>query len=384
MAGLDRRRRRGTARPRRAAVVGRPARCEPRAHRAVRHGRIEPRAARDRRAARQPAPARARLDRPGRRARRAGGGLALRDRVQVGLDDGAQLLRRRVLGQDRRRRLALRRDHRPGLVARGARAQRRLGAHRARAPRRRRPLLRAHGVRARARRARGHRPGAAPAARRRGAREVPRRVRHQPRPDARARDRRQARQGPRQADVRAAAGAAEHRAVARAADRRVDGQAGHRRAPGRRRAAGRSVRLRRRPALHPPAPGRRLPTSGSTPCARPVTPCSRCSSTSRPTWARCSSNGRSPRRSSARRCTSTRSTSPTCRRPRTARSRSSTASRRTASCPSRRPARWATCSGTPSAAARTSACRPSWPRRRSARRCSTGCRDACATRSAAP
>ena len=68
-------------------------------------------------------PARARLDRPRRRARRAGRGLALRDRLQVGLDDRAQLLRRRVLGQDRRRRLALRRDHRPRLGARGARAQ---------------------------------------------------------------------------------------------------------------------------------------------------------------------------------------------------------------------------------------------------------------------
>ena len=80
------------------AGLGRPARGEPRAGRALRHGRLEPRPARDRRAQRQRSAARARLDRPRRRARRAGRGLALRDRVQVGLDDRAQLLRGRVLG----------------------------------------------------------------------------------------------------------------------------------------------------------------------------------------------------------------------------------------------------------------------------------------------
>ncbi len=140
-----------------AAVVGRPARRAPRARRAVRHGRLEPGAARDRRAARQRPAARARLDRSRRRARHAGRGLAVRDRLEVGLDDRAQLLRRRVLGA---RPTATARASWPSPTrARRSRSgpQGRLGARRPRPPRRRRPLLGADGVRARAGRARGHR-----------------------------------------------------------------------------------------------------------------------------------------------------------------------------------------------------------------------------------
>ena len=101
-----------------------PLGATPRARRAVRHGRLEPGAARDRRAARLRAPARARLDRPRRRARRAGRGLAVRDRLQVGLDDRAQLLRGRVLGQDGRRRArASSRSPIPARRSRSARAR---------------------------------------------------------------------------------------------------------------------------------------------------------------------------------------------------------------------------------------------------------------------
>ena len=255
MAGLDRRRRRRPARPALAEAVGRAARGASRARGALRHGRLEPRPPRDRRALPLRPPARARLDRSRGGARGSGRGLAVRDRLQVRIDDRAQLLRRRVLGQDRRRRLALRRHHRSRLGARGTCTQGRLGSHRPRAARRGRPLLGADRVRPGAGGARRDRHRAHARARRRHTREMPRRAWRQPGPDARSRDRQRAREGPRQADLRGTACVGQRRPVARAADRRVHRKAGHRRAARRRRAPRRALRLRRRPPVHPLPPG---------------------------------------------------------------------------------------------------------------------------------
>ena len=232
LARLDRRGRRCGRRPCRARGLGPPARPGAPADRALRHGRLEPRAARDRRPGRQRPARRARLDRSRRRAGRPGRGLALRDRVEVRLDDRAELLRRCVLGQDGSRRLALRGDHRPRQRARDARARRRLGEGRPRARRRGRTLLGDVGVRARAGRPRRRRRAAARVVGRRDARGL--QGRHGAWRGARDRDRRRARSGARQADDPHLARPRVRGPLARAADRRVDRQARYGRAAGRR------------------------------------------------------------------------------------------------------------------------------------------------------
>ncbi len=112
-------------------------------------------------AARAPAAARARLDRPRRGARAGARGRPRAHAVsrvdEVGRHDRDALAVRAFLEPAPARR-AVRRDHRPRLVAGGARRRARLPAHVPQRPRRRRALQRADVLRARARRADGRRP----------------------------------------------------------------------------------------------------------------------------------------------------------------------------------------------------------------------------------
>ncbi len=233
----------------------------------------------------------------------------------------------------------------PGSALEERARKRRLGAHRPRAPRRRRALLGADGVRARARPCSRASTSAPMLARASAAlAKCHDDFGVNPGQTLAARDRQRARQGPRQADVRDAAGSS--RAIGLWLEQLIaesTGKQGTGVLPVAGEPLGDAVRLRRRPALRPPPPGHGLRRAGrraQRPARGRAAGLHACSSTTtRPTSARCSSSGRSRRRSSARGCTSTPSTSRTCRRPRTARSRSSRASRRTASCRPRRPAR---------------------------------------------
>ena len=136
----------------------------PRARRAPRDGRVEPRPRGDpalvRRRARRHAAARARLDRPRRGARhRAGGGPrqdAVHRLLEVGRHRRDALAHALLLRAHGRRRLALLRGHRPGQPAGGAGPRARLPARVRERPQHRRPLLGALLLRPRA-------GGAAPA-----------------------------------------------------------------------------------------------------------------------------------------------------------------------------------------------------------------------------
>ena len=195
-----------------------------------------------------------------------------------------------LLGEDRRKRRTVRRDHRSGLRARAVGEDAQHARLRRRADHRR-PLLGTLAVRHRAGGADGHRRRPAARERRAHGGGLPRR--RQPRaaagPAARRRLARRPRQGVHHRDRGAL------RALGRAADRRVHRQAGQRA----------RARARREP-------GRPRPAGGA-----------RCSSPTRTRSAPSSSAGSSPSRSPARSSRSIRSISRTSRRRRTRRRRCS-------------------------------------------------------------
>ena len=227
------------------------------------------------------------------------------------------------------RRRALRRRHRPGQRPRRARPRARLPARVRERPRHRRPLLGAVVLRARAGGAdRRRHPGRA-RGRRGGGHQLPAQG-GQLRAVARDRARRAGPQRARQADLRGRRAAVLVRPLGRAARRRVDRQARPRHPADRRRAAGRSGRLRAGPRV--PAhrgrrrgqrgQGRRAAQGGPPDDHRPRRRAGRPRAAVLPLRVR-------HRRRPAGCWSSTRSTSRTCRRPRTTRPRRSRRGRRT-------------------------------------------------------
>ena len=175
---------------------------------------------------------------------------AVRRGQQVGDHDRDPQPLRPLLGAHAERR-PVRRHHRSGNAARGARARARVPGDLPEPGRHRRPVLGAVVLRAGAGRA-DRRPAArhpgpgggdADRVRTRGP------GRAEPRGDARRRDGRGGPDGSRQADAAAAARDRELRQLGRAADRRVHGQGGQRRRPRRRRAPRIDGRVRRGPVL---------------------------------------------------------------------------------------------------------------------------------------
>ena len=375
------------------------------------HGRLEP-GPRGlppvlRRAGGRAAAARARLhravaDRGGRAGdRRAAHAVHRLDEVRRDDRDAVAV---QALPRPPARRSALRRGHRPRLVARGPRRRARLPPRVPQRPGDRRALLGAVVLRDRAGGAGRDRraPGAGGrAGRRAGVRRLPG-AGGQHGAVAGRRARRAGPPRPRQADLRGRSADRLLRAVGRAARRREHRQAGPRHPAGGRRAAARSRQLRPRPRLRPPARrrgARRRPRrQGRRARAGRATRPSRCRCAA-PTTSAGSSSSRSSRPPSPAGCSrSTRSTSPTSRRPRTrpprcctrARQRSRTASR--ARCSAASPRRttwrsWATCPTPARSTPRSAGCARRSPRattrpRRSATARASCTRPASSTRAA--